>query len=111
MDNHIEHLGVILDQCDNFLLYIEEKIKKANKGLGLLRVLSRYTTRPVLDKMYKMHVRPHIDFGETIYHNQLKYSMQLLESVQYQSALIVTGCWKGTSRIKLYAEFGWELSR
>ena len=34
--------------------------------------------------------------------------MQLLESVQYQAALVVTGCWKGTSRVKLYADLGWE---
>ena len=107
-ENHTEHLGVILDQRLNFRLHIEEKIKKANKGLGLLRFLSKYTTRPVLDKMYKMYVRPHLDFGDIIYHNQLKDSMQLLESVQYQAALIVAGCWKGTSRIKLYADLGWE---
>ena len=50
-ENHTEHLGVILDQRLNFRLHIEEKIKKANKGLGLLRFLSKYTTRPVLDKV------------------------------------------------------------
>ena len=107
-ENHTEHLGVILDQRLNFRLHIEEKIKKANKGLGLLRFLSKYTTRPVLDKMYKMYVRPHLDYGDIIYHNQVKDSMQLLESVQYQAALIVTGCWKGSSRVKLYADLGWE---
>ena len=32
----------------------------------------------------------------------------MLESVQYNAALIVSGCWKGTSRDKLYAELGWE---
>ena len=107
-ETHTEHLGVILDQRLSFRLHIEEKIKKANKGLGLLRFLSKYVTRPVLDKMYKMYVRPHLDYGDIIYHNQLKDSMQLLESVQYQAALIVTGCWKGSSKIKLYADLGWE---
>ena len=34
--------------------------------------------------------------------------MQLLELVQYQAALIVTGCWKGSSRAKVYADLGWE---
>ena len=80
----------------------------ANKGLGLLRFLSKYITRPVLDKIYKMYVRPHLDYGDIIYHNQLQDSMQLLESVQYQAGLVVTGCWKGTSRAKLYADLGWE---
>ena len=58
--------------------------------------------------MYKIYVRPHLDYGDVIYHNQSLESMDLLEAVQYQAALIVTGCWKGTSRDKLYAELGWE---
>ena len=107
-ENHTQHLGVILDQRLNFRKHIEEKIKKANKGLGLLKFLSKYTTRLVLDKMYKMYVRPHLDYGDVIYHNQLKDSMQLLESVQYQAALIVTGCWKGSSKAKVYGDLGWE---
>jgi hypothetical protein len=32
----------------------------------------------------------------------------LIESVQYESARIVTGLRKGTSRDKLYGELGWD---
>ena len=58
--------------------------------------------------MYKIYVRPHLDYGDVIYHNQSAESSDLLEAVQYQAALIVTGCWKGTSRDRLYNELGWE---
>ena len=34
--------------------------------------------------------------------------MNLVEQVQYKAALIVSGCWQGTSRMKLYDELGWE---
>ena len=34
--------------------------------------------------------------------------MKELESVQYQAALAVTGAWKGSSRVKIYSELGWE---
>ena len=34
--------------------------------------------------------------------------MDLIERVQYKAALIVSGCWQGTSREKLYDELGWE---
>ena len=34
--------------------------------------------------------------------------MDLIERVQYKAALIVSGCWQGTSREKLYNELGWE---
>ena len=107
-ENHTKHLGFILDQRLNFRKHINEKIKKANKGLGLLKFLSKYTTRPVLDTIYKMYVRPHLDYGVVIYHEQLKDSMQLVESVRFQAALIVTGCWKGSSKIKVYDDLGWE---
>ena len=34
--------------------------------------------------------------------------MNLIEQVQYKAALIVSGCWQGTNREKLYDELGWE---
>ncbi len=34
--------------------------------------------------------------------------MKLLDSVQYNAALIVAGCWKGTNTDKIYDELGWE---
>ena len=67
--------------------------------------------------LYKLYVRPHLDYGDVIYHLPCKeissnsrgnILMQKLESVQYSAALAVTGTWKGTSREKLYQELGWE---
>ena len=53
-------------------------------------------------------MRPHLDYGDVIYHNQRKYLMRLLEQVQYKATVIVSGCWQGTNRTKLYDELGWE---
>ena len=107
-ENHTKHLGVILDEQLTFKKHVEEKIKVANKGLGLLRYLKKFANRYVLDKMYKMYIRPHLDYGDIIYHGQTNYICDILESVQYRAALIVSGCWKGTNRTKLYNELGWE---
>ena len=41
-------------------------------------------------------------------HQRCSDLMKAIESVQYQAGLIVAGCWKGTSKIKLYKELGWE---
>ena len=57
---------------------------------------------------YKLYIRPHLDYGDIIYHNQRSDMMNLIEQVQYKAALIVSGCWQGTSREKLYSELGWE---
>ena len=34
--------------------------------------------------------------------------MEEIERAQYQAALAITGAWKGSSRLKLYEELGWE---
>ena len=54
-----------------------------------------------LNELYKLYVRPHIDYGDVIYHIPAKMSdfsqnivlpnlMEKLESVQYSAALAVT---------------------
>ena len=30
--------------------------------------MSKYVTREVLDQMYKLYVRPHLDYGDILYH-------------------------------------------
>ena len=66
-----------------------------------------------------MHVRPHLDYCDIIYHIPvisndfdssltLNYQMNALERTQYQAALAVSGVWKGTNRDKIYEELGWE---
>ena len=85
----------------------------------MLKFLSRYLPRHSLNELYKLHVRPHLDYGDVIYHAPAKLcefshneilisSMEKLESVQYSAALAVKGTWRGTSRANLYAELGWE---
>ena len=107
-EGHTKHLGVYLDSGLNFSKHIREAVIKATKGVSLLKYLSKYVSRKVLDLSYKLYVRPHLDYGDVIYHNQRTDLMNLIEQVQYKAALIVSGCWQGTSREKLYDELGWE---
>ena len=69
--------------------------------------------------MYKALVRSHLDYCDIIYHQPAKVNepplgviltvqMEEIERIQYQAALAITGAWKGTSRVKLYEELGWE---
>ena len=62
----------------------------------------------MLDTCYKHDVQPHLDYGDVTYHNQRADLMNLIEQVQYKAALIVTGCFQGTCRLKLYDKLGWE---
>ena len=55
-----------------------------------------------MDLTYKMHVRPYLEYGDVLFHECSKEMTSLIESIQYQAGLIVSGCWKGTNRAKLY---------
>ena len=62
--------------------------------------------------MYKLYVRPRLDYGDIIYHNydpelNLDFTKKL-ETTQYSAALAVGGTWRGTNKYKLYEERGWE---
>ena len=104
-----KHLGLILDQQLNFNLHLKEKTAKANKGIGVIKKLYDYVPRSTLLTIYKMFVRPHLDYGDIIYdHPNNEHFKSKLESVQYNAALAITGAIRGTSRDKLFNELGIE---
>ncbi len=117
--NYHKHLGLILDSKLTFVNHINEKISIARKGIGVIKYLSSFVPVKTLDQIYKMYVRPHLDFCDVIYHSpkisnlfdssyRLPNCMDQIERIQYQAALAVTGTWKGTSTNKIYEELGWE---
>ena len=103
---------MVLDSKLNFQSHVREVILKARRGVGIIRYISKYVSRNVLDQIYKLYVRPHLDYGIIIYHRNdpdMRLNMtKRLEQTQYHAALAVAGVWKGTNRQKLYNELGWE---
>ena len=116
-----KHLGMVLDKKLSFHTHISDKIAKANQGIGVMKQLYNYIPRAALETIYKLYVRPHLDYGDVVYHIPDTHSktfdsendtihplMARLESVQYEAACVISGAWKGTSRKKLYDDLGWE---
>ena len=104
-----KHLGLILDEKLNFGHHLNDKISKANKGIGLIKRLRSYLPRKSLLAIYRSLVRPHLDYGDVIYdqpHNDT--FCRKIESVQYNAALAITGAIRGSSRERLYQELGLE---
>ena len=62
-----KHLGIYLDEKLNFNNHIKEKIAKANNGIGITCKLSHLLPRESLTTIYKLFVRPHIDYGDITY--------------------------------------------
>ena len=63
-----KHLGLILDKILNFNSHINAQIKKANKGVGAIKCMSKYAPRSTLDQVYKSHVRSHLEYCDVIFH-------------------------------------------
>ena len=112
-----KQLGLILTENLSFTKHVYEKIKKADKHVGLIKKASMYLPYTTLNQLYKTFARTHLDYCDVIYHQPAKITnqgqvlntlMSDIERVQYRGALAVTGTWKGSSQLKLYEELGWE---
>ena len=85
-----------LDEKLNFNTHIKEKIAKANKGTGIICKLARVLPWESLANIYKSFVRPHINYGDIIYDHPNNNSFcDMIERVQYNAALAITGAIKG----------------
>ena len=98
-----KHLGMYFDEKLNFNTHIKKKIAKANKGVGIIRKLAHVLLSESLLTIYKSFLRLHIDYGDIIYDQPNNDSFcDMIERVQYNAALAITGAIKGTSHLKLF---------
>ena len=76
---------------------MREKLVSARRGIGVIRYLSKYVSRVVLDQMYKLYVKAHLDYGDIIYDKvdpelSLDFTKKL-EATQHSAAIAVSGAW------------------
>ena len=62
-----KHLGMVLDTKLDFSLHMKNVRNKVNKTTGLLRKLQDTLSRTSLIAIFKSFMRPHLDYGDTIY--------------------------------------------
>ena len=102
--NDHKHLGLILDSKLSFISHINEKISKPHKGLGIIKSLSRFLSVKTVDLIFKLYIRPHLDFCDVISNIpsiinpfdisiNLNYLMNTLERIRYHADLAITGSW------------------
>ena len=63
-----KHISMILNSKLNFESHIREAVIKARRCIGVIRYLSSYLSRDVLDQIYKFYVRPHLYYDDIIYY-------------------------------------------
>ena len=64
---HQKHLGVALDSKLNVIIHIEQKTKNCNKIIARIRRLSTSLPRKFFFTIYKLFLRPHLDYGDILY--------------------------------------------
>ena len=95
--------GVVLDSYLNFSTHIDQKTKKCNKMIGVLRRLSVNLPGNALLTICKSFIRPHLDYGHILYDRPSNDNFQnKMEKFQYRAYLAITGGIQGTSRERLY---------
>ena len=66
--NETKHIGLILHEKLSFQSHIDSKISKARQGVGLMKCIYPYVPRLTLELVFKLNVRPHLDYAVIIYH-------------------------------------------
>ena len=59
---------VILDPKLSFSADIHAAISKSRKAIGMLGFFSKYLSRNTLNQLFKLYVRPRLDYDDVIYH-------------------------------------------
>ena len=105
----LKYLSLLLDKRLAWDRHVEEMILRANKGIGRITRLRRYLQKNSLLTICKAFIRPYLNYGDVVYYYPGNVSfMQKLKSVQCNASMAITGCFRGTSRNKLYSELGLE---
>ena len=104
-----KHLGLYMDDKLDFREHLRNTFKKVNRTIRLLCKLQSTVPRAPLVTIYKSFIRPHLDYGDILYHQKFNNSFhEKLKSIQYNAALPTTGAIRSSSREKRHQELGFE---
>ena len=82
-------LGVHMDPTLNFSKHCERAANKANRIVGLIRRSFSYMDSSMLTQLYKGLVRPHLEYGNTVWSPLFKKDAIILENVQHRATKLV----------------------
>ena len=104
---HHKHFGIVLDSKLDLKFHVDQKTKKSNRLIGLIRRLSANVTMKSFLTIYKSFIRPHFDYGDISYDKPENENFpNKLEKVQYRARFFITGAIQKTSRQNLSRELG-----
>ena len=103
-----KHLGVTVTQDLSWNKHIENLATNAGKCLDILNALKYKLDRVTLERLYIAFVRSKLEYANIVWDNCSKQMSDMLESVQYRAAKIISGAIHRTSHNIVYTELGWQ---
>ena len=82
-------------------------MSKAMKGIGFIRKPNKALPQHSLITIYKLFVRPHLDYGDIIYDQPKESLNQKIERIHHNTVLAITGTYT-IYQSRLYIELGLE---
>ena len=80
--NQEKDLGIYFDPDLNFKSHIFNITKKANQVMGIIKRNFNYIDTNVFTKLYKALVRPHLEYGQSVWSPHLIFLSKEIEKVQ-----------------------------
>ena len=102
------HLGITLDENCNWSTHIQNILTKTWKRLNILQSLTFKLDSKILECMYFSYIRPLLEYSDTVWGNCNQRDTQLLEKMQTEAGIVVTGATKTASASHILRETGWE---
>ena len=87
--NHIKDLEVVIDNRLNFNEHINDKIKKANSMLGIIKRIFKYIDNFTFLTLYKSLERSHLEYASNIWSPYKKGLIESIEKVQRRATKIM----------------------
>ncbi|KAI8516837.1 hypothetical protein Bbelb_054180 [Branchiostoma belcheri] len=86
-----KHQGVILTNRLTWSLHVNATTNKARRTAGMLCALRKKLPQDILLQLYKIMVRPVVEYADILWAGLTLRDQRLLEAVQYRSARMISG--------------------
>lgn len=100
------YLGITIDSNLSWSHHVATICSRARKLLGFLYRNFKLADRKCITHLYKMLVRPTLEYSDCVWDPHQAYNIQKLERVQNFAARLATGHWKECPEV-LQHETGW----
>ncbi len=104
---HHKHLGLTFSEDGSWHQHISTIVSSASKVLGSMRLLKFKLKRQTLNNIYISYLRPLLEYASVVWDNCANYEKDILDKIQYDAGIIVTGLTRSVSIDNLLREIGW----